>query len=50
MDGEVVKEIFAQDSELAARSITQEVSSESGRIKERLRMLKGEKSQRKPPS
>jgi predicted AlkP superfamily phosphohydrolase/phosphomutase len=50
MDGQVVKEIFAHDSELAARSITQEVSSESRRIKERLSMLKGEKSSRKPSS
>jgi predicted AlkP superfamily phosphohydrolase/phosphomutase len=40
MDGKVIKEIFAENSELAARSIAQEVSSESLRIKERLRSLK----------
>jgi predicted AlkP superfamily phosphohydrolase/phosphomutase len=46
MDGEVVKEIFAETSELAASSITQEISSESLRIKERLRTLKKEGSSR----
>ncbi len=40
MDGKVIKEIFLEHSELAARSISQEVSSESLRIKERLRALK----------
>jgi hypothetical protein len=40
MDGKVIKEIFAENSELAGRSIAQEVSSESLRIKERLRSLK----------
>ncbi|MCI0558014.1 MAG: alkaline phosphatase family protein [Nitrososphaera sp.] len=39
MDGKVIREMFAQDSDLAARSITQEISSESLRIKERLRSL-----------
>ncbi|HKU49633.1 MAG TPA: alkaline phosphatase family protein [Nitrososphaera sp.] len=42
MDGKVIKEIFADDSEFAARGITQEVSSESLRIKERLKALKRE--------
>jgi hypothetical protein len=46
MDGRVIKEIFAEESELAAKSITQEVSSESVRIRERLRGLKGSNSPR----
>lgn len=47
MDGTVIKEIFEDGSELASRSITQEVSSESLRIKERLRTLKRENRPRK---
>lgn len=39
MDGKVMREIFLEDSDLAARSVTQEVSSESSRIKEKLRGL-----------
>jgi hypothetical protein len=46
MDGKVIKEIFADSSELAAKSITQEVSSESLRIRERLRSLKRENGPR----
>jgi predicted AlkP superfamily phosphohydrolase/phosphomutase len=46
MDGKVIKEIFADNSELAAKSITQEVSSESLRIRERLRSLKRENGPR----
>jgi predicted AlkP superfamily phosphohydrolase/phosphomutase len=42
MDGKVIKEIFVESSELAAKKITQEVSSESLRIRERLRTLKRE--------
>lgn len=40
MDGKVIKEIFEETSELYSKGITQEVSSESLRIKERLRALK----------
>lgn len=40
MDGKVIREMFTEKSELAARSITQEVSSESLRIKEKLKALK----------
>ena len=39
MDGKVIREIFAEGSDLAARTIAQEVSSESLRIKERVRGL-----------
>jgi predicted AlkP superfamily phosphohydrolase/phosphomutase len=40
MDGKVIREIFTETSELAGKSITQEVSSESLRIRERLSALK----------
>lgn len=39
MDGKVIKEMFAENSELMERSVTQEISSESLRIRERLRTL-----------
>ncbi len=45
MDGKVIRKIFAENSELAAESITQ-ISSESLRIREKLRALKKEKMPR----
>ncbi|MGI0035876.1 MAG: hypothetical protein ACRD98_08400, partial [Nitrososphaera sp.] len=44
MDGRVIREIFAETSDLAAGSITQEIRSESLRIKERLRALGKDKA------
>jgi predicted AlkP superfamily phosphohydrolase/phosphomutase len=39
MDGKVIKEMFVEGSELMERSVTQEISSESLRIRERLRSM-----------
>jgi hypothetical protein len=39
MDGKVIKEMFAEGSELMERSVTQEINSESLRIRERLRSM-----------
>ncbi|MGI0023646.1 MAG: alkaline phosphatase family protein [Nitrososphaera sp.] len=44
MDGRVIREIFAETSDLAAGSITQEIRSESLRIKERLQALGKDKT------